>query len=107
MKIYNIILRGIDQIHFPRHVTKTAITIIKRFCRESPAERLGYQKNGIDDIKSHRWFQGFHWEGLESKSLTPPYIPKIKSHSDSSNFDNYPRDVDNPPDELSGWDEMF
>ena len=54
MKIYNIILRGIDQIHFPRHVTKTAITIIKRFCRESPAERLGYQKNGIDDIKSHR-----------------------------------------------------
>jgi len=32
---------------------------------------------------------------------------KIKSHSDSSNFDNYPRDVDNPPDELSGWDEMF
>lgn len=107
MKIYNIILRGIDQIHFPRHVTKTAITIIKRFCKESPAERLGYQKNGIDDIKSHRWFQGFHWEGLESKTLTPPCIPKIKSQNDSSNFDNYPRDVDNPPDELSGWDEMF
>ena len=54
MKIYNIILRGIDQIHFPRHVTKTAITIIKRFCRENPAERLGYQKDGINDVKNHR-----------------------------------------------------
>lgn len=107
MKIYNIILRGIDQIHFPRHVTKTAINIIKRFCRENPTERLGYQKDGIEDIKKHRWFQGFHWDGLELRSLPPPHIPKIKSITDASNFDNYPRDVDIPPDELSGWDERF
>ncbi len=33
MKIYNIILRGIDQLEFPRHVSKTALSIIKRFCR--------------------------------------------------------------------------
>lgn len=54
MKIYNIILRGIEQLEFPRHVTKTAIAIIKRFCRENPAERLGYQKDGMLDIKKHR-----------------------------------------------------
>jgi hypothetical protein len=55
MKIYNIILRGIEQIEFPRHVTKTAITIIRKFCRENPTERLGYQKDGIYDIKKHRY----------------------------------------------------
>ena len=54
MKIYNIILRGIEQIEFPRHVTKTAIAIIRKFCRENPTERLGYQKDGINDIKKHR-----------------------------------------------------
>ena len=54
MKIYNIILRGIEQIEFPRHVTKTAITIIRKFCRENPTERLGYQKDGINDVKKHR-----------------------------------------------------
>lgn len=107
MKIYNIILRGIDQIHFPRHVTKTAISIIKRFCRENPTERLGYQKDGIEEIRRHRWFAGFHWDGLEARSLPPPHIPKIKSLTDASNFDKYPRDVDIPPDELSGWDERF
>lgn len=107
MKIYNIILRGIDQIHFPRHVTKTAISIIKRFCKENPTERLGYQKDGIDEIRRHRWFAGFHWEGLEARTLPPPHIPKIKSLTDASNFDKYPRDVDIPPDELSGWDERF
>ena len=55
MKIYNIILRGIEQIEFPRHVTKTAITIIRKFCRENPTERLGYQKDGINDVKKHRY----------------------------------------------------
>jgi hypothetical protein len=55
MKIYGIILRGIDQLEFPRHVSKTAIAIVKRFCRENPSERLGYQKDGILDIKKHRW----------------------------------------------------
>ena len=64
-------------IEFPRHVTKTAITIIRKFCRENPTERLGYQKDGIQDIKKHRWYQGFDWEGLEARTLSPPIVPKV------------------------------
>ena len=30
---------------------------MKRFCRENPVERIGYQKDGVADIKKHRWFQ--------------------------------------------------
>jgi len=107
MKIYNIILRGIEQIEFPRHVTKTAITIIRKFCRENPTERLGYQKDGIQDIKKHRWYQGFDWEGLEARTLSPPIVPKIKASNDTSNFDSYPREEEIPPDEFSGWDKEF
>jgi len=107
MKIYNIILRGIEQIEFPRHVTKTAITIIRKFCKENPTERLGYQKDGIQDIKKHRWYQGFDWEGLEARTLSPPILPKIKASNDTSNFDSYPREEEVPPDEFSGWDKEF
>eukprot|EP00095_Tigriopus_kingsejongensis_P001110 maker-scaffold622_size123092-snap-gene-0.20 protein:Tk01110 transcript:maker-scaffold622_size123092-snap-gene-0.20-mRNA-1 annotation:"cgmp-dependent protein" len=107
MKIYNIILRGIEQLDFPRHVTKTALTIIKKFCKENPAERLGYQKDGILDIKKHRWYQGFDWDGLDARTLSPPILSKIRSPSDASNFDSYPRDEEIPPDEVSGWDESF
>jgi len=107
MKIYNIILRGIDQLDFPRHVTKTAIAIIKKFCKENPSERLGYQKDGILDIRKHRWYQGFDWDGLENRTLAPPIMPKIRSSTDASNFDSYPRDEEIPPDEFSGWDELF
>jgi cGMP-dependent protein kinase len=107
MKVYNIILRGFDQIEPPRHINRTAVTLMKRFCRENPSERIGYQKDGINDIKKHRWFQGFDWEGLNARSLTPPIKPAVKGPSDASNFDKYPRDEAVPADETSGWDKDF
>jgi len=33
MKTYNIILKGIDAIEFPRRVSKMAALLIKRLCR--------------------------------------------------------------------------
>ena len=36
---------------------RTAVTLMKRFCKENPVERIGYQKDGVHDIKKHRWFQ--------------------------------------------------
>jgi len=107
MKTYNVILKGIDMIDFPRHISRHAQSLIKRLCRDSPAERLGYQKNGISDIKKHKWFQGFDWEGLKYQTMTPPIMPKVSSPTDTSNFDCYPRQVVNPPDEMSGWDAEF
>jgi len=107
MKIYNVILRGIDLIHFLRYITKAAISIIKRFCKENSTERLGYQKEGIENIRRHGWFLGFDWDGLESRSLPAPHTPKLKNRTGASNFDKYPRDKDTSPDELSGWDESF
>ncbi|XP_071829351.1 cGMP-dependent protein kinase 1-like isoform X5 [Apostichopus japonicus] len=107
MKTYNIILKGIDHIDFPRKISRNASNLIKKLCRDNSAERLGYQKNGIKDIKKHKWFQGFDWEGLQQEKLNPPIKPVIKSSSDYSNFDSYPRATEIPPDELSGWDEYF
>ncbi len=33
MKTYNIILRGIDAVEFPRKITKNALNLIKKLCR--------------------------------------------------------------------------
>ena len=27
-----------------------------------------------------RWYQGFDWEGLEARTLTPPIIPKVRKY---------------------------
>lgn len=107
MKTYNIILKGIDVIEFPRRIGKNAASLIKKLCRDNPAERLGYGKNGIIDIRKNKWFQGFDWDGLLHRKLVPPIIPQVKGPNDYSNFDSYPKSSDVPPDETSGWDFDF
>ncbi|XP_041363181.1 cGMP-dependent protein kinase 1-like isoform X2 [Gigantopelta aegis] len=107
MKTYNIILKGIDVIEFPRKIGRSAHTLIKKLCRDNPSERLGYGKNGISEIKKHKWFQGFDWDGLVKRKITPPIVPKVKGPADYGNFDSYPSEVDIPPDETSNWDANF
>ncbi|KAJ1529379.1 hypothetical protein ONE63_006165 [Megalurothrips usitatus] len=108
MKTYNIILKGIDAIDFPRNITRNATALIKKLCRDNPAERLGYQKGGISEIQKHKWFDGFNWEGLRNHTLSPPITPNVRNVVDTSNFDDYPPDADQPPpDDVSGWDSEF
>uniref|UniRef100_A0A8C2C9F6 cGMP-dependent protein kinase n=1 Tax=Cyprinus carpio TaxID=7962 RepID=A0A8C2C9F6_CYPCA len=108
MKTYNIILRGIDMIEFPKKITKNAANLIKKLCRDTPSERLGNLKNGVKDIQKHKWFEGFNWDGLRKGTLTPPIIPNVTSSTDTSNFDSFPEDnEDPPPDDNSGWDTDF
>ncbi|XP_053477188.1 cGMP-dependent protein kinase 1a isoform X1 [Ictalurus furcatus] len=108
MKTYNIILRGIDMIEFPKKITKNAANLIKKLCRDTPSERLGNLKNGVKDIQKHKWFEGFNWDGLRKGTLTPPIIPSVTSATDTSNFDSFPEDnEDPPPDDNSGWDIDF
>jgi serine/threonine-protein kinase MRCK len=49
----------------------------------APETRLG--RNGIDDFKKHPWFEGVDWDNV--RNTTPPYIPEVKSPTDTSNFD--------------------
>ncbi|XP_017854449.1 cGMP-dependent protein kinase, isozyme 2 forms cD5/T2 isoform X2 [Drosophila busckii] len=108
MRTYNIILKGIDAIEFPRNITRNASNLIKKLCRDNPAERLGYQRGGISEIQKHKWFDGFYWWGLQNRSLEPPIKPAVKSVVDTGNFDDYPPDPEGPPpDDVSGWDKDF
>lgn len=107
MQTYNLILRGIDCVQLSQKIPKKAQMIIKRLCRQSANERLGYQKNGIKDIKSHSWYADFEWEKLQNHKMQAPLVRHVKDNTDLSNFDEYPKDRDDPPDELSGWDKEF
>uniref|UniRef100_A0A671QR95 cGMP-dependent protein kinase n=1 Tax=Sinocyclocheilus anshuiensis TaxID=1608454 RepID=A0A671QR95_9TELE len=87
MKTYNIILRGIDMIEFPKKITKNAANLIKKLCR---------------------FLFWFYWDGLRKGTLMPPIIPNVTSSTDTSNFDSFPEDnEDPPPDDNSGWDTDF
>ncbi|XP_034457426.1 cGMP-dependent protein kinase 1-like isoform X1 [Hippoglossus hippoglossus] len=108
MNTYNIILKGIDMIEFPKKITKSAANLVKRLCRDNPSERLGNQKNGVKDIQKHKWFEGFNWDGLRQGTTDSPFTPTVNGPLDNGNFDYFPEDTDDPPpDEESGWDLEF
>lgn len=54
MKTYNIILKGVEAVEFPRSISRNAANLIKKLCRDNPAERLGYQRGGIPEIQKHK-----------------------------------------------------
>lgn len=66
-----------------------ARSLIDRLLAADPSRRLGTLKNGPLEVKNHPWFNGFSFKHLESKQLPAPYVPKIKSATDDSNFDHY------------------
>lgn len=68
MKTYNKILKGIDAVEFPRCITRNAANLIKKLCRDNPAERLGYQRGGITEIQKHKYVSCF---------TTICYVPKL------------------------------
>ncbi|BFZ17666.1 hypothetical protein BsWGS_20704 [Bradybaena similaris] len=108
MKTYNLILKGIDAVDIPRKITKNAVSLVKKLCRDNPTERLGYGRGGIREIQKHIWFDSFNWDGLRNRTLKPPIVPGVKSPIDTSNFDDYPEDEEEPPpDDLTGWDKDF
>ncbi|KAM4614699.1 cGMP-dependent protein kinase 2 [Polymixia lowei] len=107
IKIYTMVLHGIEKVDFPKRIGKRPDDLIRRLCRLSPVERLGNKKNGIVDIRKHKWFQGFNWEGLRHRKLLSPLRRELKGPMDHSHFDMFPPDIEEPPDELSGWDKDF
>uniref|UniRef100_A0A8B9RJ92 cGMP-dependent protein kinase n=1 Tax=Astyanax mexicanus TaxID=7994 RepID=A0A8B9RJ92_ASTMX len=85
IKIYTMVLHGIEKVDIPKRISKRPEDLIRRLCKLNPAERLGNKKNGIIDIKKHKWFQGFNWEGLRRRKLASPLrresiLDKCSSH---------------------------
>ncbi|XP_017859798.1 PREDICTED: cGMP-dependent protein kinase 1 [Drosophila arizonae] len=108
VKIYQNILSGIDVIHMPSRIPKSAQNLIRHLCKQLPAERLGYQRKGIADIKRHSWFDSLDWNRLKQKQLPSPIKRVLRSLTDLQYFMPLGVETDyEPPEELSGWDKDF
>ena len=53
------------------------------------------------------WFAGMNWQGIENRTLKPPHLPIIAGVKDTSNFDNYQEEIQEPEENFADWDLDF
>lgn len=94
---------------FPAALSRECQDLISRLLNKDPKHRLGSGKGDVEDIKKHQWFRELNWEDLLDLKIEPPYKPKVKSDTDTSNFsteftkqsakDTYVEAVEIPPED--------
>lgn len=84
---YTNITNHKTSLKFPddAEISEKAKDIIKRFL-SSAHERLG--KNGVDEIRKHKFFKNDEWNFETLRDASPPIIPELKSDDDTTHFED-------------------
>ncbi len=67
--------------------SEEAKNFIKALLVFNPEKRLGFGKNGINDIKNHPFFKGIDWDKALNKEYKPPFVPELSDELDLKYFD--------------------
>ena len=92
MGIYQQILTG--KVKFTRSYEKAAKSLTKKLLTADLTKRYGCLKHGATDIKMSKFFADMNWHALLEKKLDAPIIPEVTRDDDTSNFEEYPENMD-------------
>lgn len=87
MKTFESIVVG--KVKFTKHFGSDLSNLISNLIQTDLSRRYGNLKNGIADIKKHRYFSDIDWLKIYNKQIEPPHKPKVKGDIDTSHFDKY------------------
>lgn len=84
LQVYKNILNG--KVKFHKSFDNAGKSLVKKLLQEDLSKRYGNLKNGARDIRSHRFFHNLDFNKLLNMELKPPYIPRVVSPCDITNF---------------------
>lgn len=87
IQIYEKIVSG--KVRFPSHFGSDLKDLLRNLLQVDLTKRFGNLKNGVNDIKGHKWFASTDWIAVFQKKIEAPFIPRCKGPGDTSNFDEY------------------
>lgn len=84
-ELFGLILT--KEVKVPAFFSAEAKDCVTRLLIKKPADRLGGGETGGQEVLAHPFFGSLDLTKLEAKELKPPFVPKISSDTDVSNFD--------------------
>ncbi|BFY99848.1 hypothetical protein BsWGS_02892 [Bradybaena similaris] len=87
IQIYEKIVSG--KVRFPSHFSSDLKDLLRNLLQVDLTKRYGNLKNGVNDIKNHKWFSTTDWIAIYQRKVEAPFVPKTKGAGDTANFDDY------------------
>lgn len=85
-EIYDAILA--DEPLYPISMPRDSVSILQKLLTREPDQRLGSGPTDAQEIMSQPFFRNINWDDIYHKRVQPPFLPTIKSATDTSNFDS-------------------
>ncbi|KAI0022378.1 protein kinase-like domain-containing protein [Xylariomycetidae sp. FL0641] len=85
-EIYDAILA--DEPLYPIHMPRDSVSILQKLLTREPDQRLGSGPTDAQEVMSQPFFRNVVWDDIYHKRVAPPFMPQIKSATDTSNFDS-------------------
>lgn len=85
-EIYDAILA--DEPLYPIHMPRDSVSILQKLLTREPDQRLGSGPTDAQEIMNQPFFRNINWDDIYHKRVAPPFMPQIKSATDTSNFDS-------------------
>ncbi|KAF9354327.1 Serine/threonine kinase [Mortierella sp. NVP85] len=76
-----------DEPLFPQGFGRNEQALLQSLLMKVPHLRLGAGPGDAEEIKTHAYFRDVNFDDVYHKRIPPPFLPKISSAKDVSNFD--------------------
>jgi serine/threonine protein kinase len=76
MNIYRKIIN--TKPRYPDGFDSNCKSLVKHLLRRDLSKRFGNLKNGAEDLKTHRFFEGINFTDLLARKLKTPFVPDQK-----------------------------
>eukprot|EP00051_Salpingoeca_urceolata_P032419 m.15663 g.15663 ORF g.15663 m.15663 type:complete len:487 (+) comp5068_c0_seq1:498-1958(+) len=83
--LFELILH--EEIRLPSNLSSSAKDILSKILIKDPLLRLGGGEKDGYEVMEHPFFYNIDWKKLYDRQIKPPFIPKVASETDVSNFD--------------------
>jgi protein-serine/threonine kinase len=75
------------EVYYPLYLSKEVRSLLNGLIEINPKKRLGYGKDGFEEVKNHKFFENVNWNDALRKKLVPYFVPKFTDAMDINNFD--------------------